>query len=218
MTNFVHPRRQFCGQTRETQTDASDVTALTELINAITEDQVPQWDYDFGSLEPVKDALRNLWLKRSRSNSPSKADDALLDIERLRNIRKQCRNLFIPSDQIPKLSPTPMAKRYSGPCLETPRSEAVSTPAFSPRIPDSPWIERLERAQPNYERSVGAPEFTVSSRSPIIADESLTIRALERAKIANKRSQSPVGSQHLVSWLRKVSLESTKENRPVYKR
>ena len=204
-------------QSRETQTEHFDVTALTDLINAITEDQVPQWDYDFGSFEPVKDALRNLWLKRSRANSPGKADDALLDIERLRNIRKQCRNLFIPSDQIPKLSPTPMAKRYAGPYLETPRSEAVSTP-YSPRVPDSPWIERLERAQPSRDTSVGAPEFTVSSRSPIVADESLTIRALERAKIANKRSQSPVGSQHLVSWLRRVSLESSKENRPVYKR
>ena len=247
--SFVHPRRLFCPQNQSCQTDddlTADVKTLLGLIKSISasEDIAETACLNNQVLEPLRQAVIDLaknGRKRRGSNDmdedPGSPRDTLmetgglLDIERLRNIRKQCRNLFIPSDHLPRLlSPTPMTRKFNAPpILETPRSENQAhtpIPSYvnSPRIPESPWLDRLERAQPHQsghlrQRSSGNPEFTVSSRSPIMADDSLTVKALERIKAgSSRRSQSPVASQNIFNWLRKVSSESSKENQPVNKR
>jgi hypothetical protein len=202
---MIHPRRLFCVSSQETQTGEdralqNDIKRLVQTVNDIMAGaplshkrgpcQCPQ-------LEPLRAAIEDLWRNRQTvpSIAPSPAatavgereDDGSLqtDIERLRAIRKECRNLFAPCEAPKPLSPTPVSmralRRYDvEPLLFTPRSQTASDEPTVPRLPfsprcESPWLDRLER---------------------VPAEE-------------NGRARAPVRAENIAKWLRnKVSLES----------
>ena len=177
---------------KETQTTglshalADDVKAL---VNSIT--SLLQGGTNVGSssslqcqeLEPLRAAIGELWRRKHSQETHVPTPDLiggaleeeLCDIQRLRVIREQCRSLF-------------SSER------ESPAGLGVAS-LLSPRSVsgDSPWLERLERRQPERPlRSSRAPEFTVSGQS--------------------RSRTSAEGSRTLVKWLQRQVAVDSKEN------
>ena len=201
---------------KETQTETTEIVndELAELVAQLEglstrlgkgPGNFPHKSAKKGNLSSLRSAVNLLTLRISEEmgvkvdkpgNSFSSQDESsLMDIERLRNIRKQCRNLFVPAQA--KIPLTPLLRKAENTPSKndfgfTPSSPVPATPLihsspfgsenlFSPRVPESPWLDRLERSHP---RSISlAPERHISDR----------------------RSESPVAARNIVSWLRKVS-------------